>query len=362
LAYTPTTWVPGGPPGISAARLNNIEQGIVNLDVDLASLIALLTGAGIYGTNPPVSSNLDDERNVGWKAYDLNTIGAPHLDIPGFPNDGTVITFRRLTNRVGQLATGLAGNNAGRFAVRTLNSSGWGTWKEIWTTGNFDPSTKVDKSGSKAIIAGSYAGYRANADSGTNAEFEMQVNSVRRGMLLTSDSQVELRKYASNGTTIEHRLTLTSSDVQVDGSSILTRANAPIGFVIPLVSSPWLPFVSGSTTAGATDAKINVTGYEGQELGLHELVWDAKLAYGRSVYYEAMIGNASSGTTTYSCLRNLTNGTNLGTISRAYNASSEFGRVRSSAITIPDGARIAPALWSSNAYPVQLLWARLVII
>lgn len=45
MAYNRTYWKNGQPPAIDAAKLNNIEQGIVDLNVDVASLGTIFTGS-----------------------------------------------------------------------------------------------------------------------------------------------------------------------------------------------------------------------------------------------------------------------------------------------------------------------------
>ncbi|WP_213586210.1 hypothetical protein [Paenibacillus sp. J2TS4] len=95
---------------------------------------------------------------------------------------------------------------------------------EVWHAGNFNPNSKANYSGNKVYASGAWAGLRANASAGSNAEVDLEVNGVRRGLISVGDD-IDIRKYAANGSTIESRLTLTSDGVKANNSDIWTNAN-----------------------------------------------------------------------------------------------------------------------------------------
>lgn len=62
MAYTKTVWVEGGPPGISADRMNNIEQGIA--DAVAKSGDTMTGGLNVQGTLQHAGSTVWDAGNL----------------------------------------------------------------------------------------------------------------------------------------------------------------------------------------------------------------------------------------------------------------------------------------------------------
>jgi hypothetical protein len=109
--------------------------------------------------------------------------------------------------------------NSDAVYFRKKNST-WANWIKL---SFFEYGTN------KLRAEGEYAGVRARSSAGTAAEFDGYINGVRRGLLRVDETQVDLRKYASNGSTIEKRLTLTNSDATIDGNTIWHAGNDGAG-------------------------------------------------------------------------------------------------------------------------------------
>lgn len=68
MPYTPTTWVNGSAPALSATNLNNIETGIsnsVNKDgsVAMTGQFDVITGTA---TTPSVATSTDSDTGIYW--------------------------------------------------------------------------------------------------------------------------------------------------------------------------------------------------------------------------------------------------------------------------------------------------------
>jgi hypothetical protein len=128
--------------------------------------------------------------------------------------------------------------------------------------------------------------------------------------------------------------------------------SAGIGSVISL-----FPFGVSATSISSGNTNITGSGLISSSFVDYPLLFETALAGGKSVYFEAtMLG--SGGSTVYAALKSST-GTLYGQISRL---GSSFARVRSSAITIPNGTTVFPSLWSSNGSTVSAHTFRLIII
>jgi hypothetical protein len=128
--------------------------------------------------------------------------------------------------------------------------------------------------------------------------------------------------------------------------------SAGIGSVISL-----FPFGVSATGTVSGNTIITGSGLISSSFVDYPLLFETALAGGKSVYFEAtMLG--SGGSTVYAALKSST-GTLYGQISRL---GSSFARVRSSAITIPNGTTVFPSLWSSNGSTVSAHTFRLIII
>lgn len=121
MAFSPTTWVSGGAPGISAAELNRIEQGIEKVDGGVYLSTSLLNNA----TAPNVYDN--NMMSMG--------IGSATL---GFPNWSSVVTFMPTASdwfHASQLAFSAQANRI--FWRRSANTGGtsWGSWFDVMHSG-----------------------------------------------------------------------------------------------------------------------------------------------------------------------------------------------------------------------------------
>lgn len=165
--------------------------------------------------------------------------------------------------------------------------NGWLGWTEL---------ARRDSSSNKLYSSGAWAGLRANANMGTNAEVDMQVGGVRRGLFTVGDSNVEIRKYASNGTSIETRLTMTSSDAVLNNAlnvddiirSRRTGANNP-QFEAWKDGLRRAIFSYTASYDAAALAKLDTSGNFVAELRLHE-DW-LRFRSGSSVYDVWHAGN-----------------------------------------------------------------------
>lgn len=72
MAYTPTTWVNGSAPAVSAANLNNIESGIVNSiqkdgSVAMTGQFDVISGTQ---TTPSIAIASDSNTGIYWASAD----------------------------------------------------------------------------------------------------------------------------------------------------------------------------------------------------------------------------------------------------------------------------------------------------
>ena len=71
-AYSPTTWVNGGAPAVSAANLNKIESGIaaalpIDGSVSMTGQLDVITGTA---TTPSIALSTDSNTGFYWAAAD----------------------------------------------------------------------------------------------------------------------------------------------------------------------------------------------------------------------------------------------------------------------------------------------------
>lgn len=76
----------------------------------------------------------------------------------------------------------------------------------------------------------------------------MMVDGTRRGLLTTNDAETEIRRYATDGTTIENSFKVRSDRFEFNGTELFRRANSPEGNQAAAVGS--LCVVSTSSDAG----------------------------------------------------------------------------------------------------------------
>ncbi len=135
MTYSPTTWVAGAAPGISATNLNNIEGGIVNAIVRTGDT---LTGNLVFSSNANVM--LDSGSNVTFNATAVNgetvntvyakaTAGSTgHADLTLFNNSGGGIQFTVMSAQVLSVnQTNIAAHQVIDPITTTLNSGAYVT-------------------------------------------------------------------------------------------------------------------------------------------------------------------------------------------------------------------------------------------
>lgn len=93
MPYTPTTWVNGSAPAVSAANLNNIENGIVaaiRADGSVAMTASLNVVTGSAST-PSISSSTDTNTGIYFAGADKLAIS----------EGGISLTFDELKMMIG---------------------------------------------------------------------------------------------------------------------------------------------------------------------------------------------------------------------------------------------------------------------
>ena len=215
--------------GYTAWHAGNDGAGS-GLDADM--LDGIQSERFIYGDNARATieynGNLD---NVSKSGFYYAATG--HTNSPTGAN-GEFIHVQRGSNAAQALQIFLPFNSDTLYFRKKNND--WGSWNKLV---QFNVGTN------KIYASGEYAGVRANANQGTNVEFDGHISGVRRGLLSINENQVEMRKYAGDGTTIEKRLTLTSADAFIDGGKIWHAGN------VPYETGSWTPSLRfGSSSAG----------------------------------------------------------------------------------------------------------------
>jgi len=100
-----------------------------------------------------LQSNLDTFYRAGMFGFSTSTISRPTSYGQGIAIVSSGAYHNDSNNWITQLAFG-TDNNTAWFRGKT-NSGGWGAWKTIWHSGNFDPNSKLNTSG--GTITGSLA-------------------------------------------------------------------------------------------------------------------------------------------------------------------------------------------------------------
>ncbi|WP_025026321.1 pyocin knob domain-containing protein [Caldalkalibacillus mannanilyticus] len=122
-------------------QVNDVKQpsDLKQIEQEISTLVA----AGLGESDPITISNLDEALSNGWYAWSSTTLNRPNLQLNGFSSAGTVLVVRRIASRVVQIACGASGNRVPHLAVRTLGSSGWGSWYRLWHEENLVKATQV---------------------------------------------------------------------------------------------------------------------------------------------------------------------------------------------------------------------------
>lgn len=118
MAYTKTTWVEGSAPGITAARLNNMENGIAEADTRMGGV--KVYGNAAYTDSISAGATLTKSIPLGGSIY-KNGIAV----IGGSSGDGIMVFFG--TDNTKTLATGLVGTDSGGAWSRRAYGSITGT-------------------------------------------------------------------------------------------------------------------------------------------------------------------------------------------------------------------------------------------
>lgn len=148
MAYTKTTWVDGGPPGISASNLNKIEQGIYDAHQQKVSKSGdTMTGkltAPSYGSvdtrdTPTSPGDYKSEMRLQFKY--LSSIGLNGIASGTYCQ---LVGYRAWDNDTGGRAHEVAFTDGGDIYYRNgTEAGGWGPWQKLWHAGNLSPSTSA---------------------------------------------------------------------------------------------------------------------------------------------------------------------------------------------------------------------------
>jgi hypothetical protein len=143
-------------------------------------------------------------------------------------------------------------------------------------------------------------------------------------------------------------LNIKANTTTINGNTVWHAGNSPSASIITLYTgrngypekSTWQNYTSIFTT---------------------RLTWDSSFATGRNIYFEVDLAVDTSGYTAYAVLRNITAGTNIVILSTTSISGPNF--IRSSAISIPNGAQIEVGIYSnSGSANAMLSTARLIIM
>jgi hypothetical protein len=152
-------------------------------------------------------------------------------------------------------------DSAGRFKAAAPSASDDVARKAEVDAVQAEMDTKATVVSNKVNVSGAWAGLRANASSGTSAELEFLIAGVRSGFIISSAAEMDLRKYASDGTTIESRIRLQPDRIVLSGMDVIRSQSSPEGNITASpgsICSVW----SGAETVGLW-VKMSGTGNTG---------------------------------------------------------------------------------------------------
>ena len=169
MPYTKTTWVSGGPPGIDADKLNNLETqyDAAKADIDAHTTLTTAAHGGIVPSSDVVTTptankilKLDDSarypgdivktKNVS--STDLNNLkktgfydGDNMINAPGGAVGWFYIEVIEHTfNPVDWVTQTAYDFNGGKLWFRNLSNGVWGAWNSVWHTGNDGANSGLD--------------------------------------------------------------------------------------------------------------------------------------------------------------------------------------------------------------------------
>lgn len=231
------------------------------------------------------------------------------------------------------------GSIAGNISDTQHGNRGGGTLHSAATTSTAGFMSASDKSKLDGIQAGAEVNQNAFSNVLVGAT-TIAADSKTDTLELVAGSNIALTPDATNDkVTIAGTGTWPNADT-VDGKHASDIANQSQVYMLT-------PFPTGQRTYTNTSPVSDGCFF----------VWDADYAVGRSVYFEVVM-RGSLNCTAYCKLRNETSGLDIVTLSTA---STTPVRVRSAAISIPDGAEIAVYYWASTSNG-GLFWAERLII
>lgn len=148
MSYEPTIWNPGGPPGISAARLNKIEQGIADAtDIAKAALPASqYTASDVMGKTVIPYRAASASGNDYPEGMSVFAVTGGIAD--GWPTNLGVVTTKKHSNlRMFQefVVVTTGGASDGRTHRRIWRSdTGWSPFRRIWDDAEMGAGSGLD--------------------------------------------------------------------------------------------------------------------------------------------------------------------------------------------------------------------------
>ena len=110
MAYTKTTWVDGGPPALSAANLNKIEQGIYDCDQRLTNKVSGVIESGKTSTVSVAANSYVD--------YEVSFSD----EMPNIPDVVVSIISSSTAAAIGSIAVSAINVTKEGFTVRIFNA------------------------------------------------------------------------------------------------------------------------------------------------------------------------------------------------------------------------------------------------
>lgn len=341
MPYTPTTWVPGGPPGISAARLNNIEQGIVDAHTSVDSHAAATDG--VHGATRSLVPNTIVMRDANSRINVADPSSASHAATKNYVD---AVASSKIDKS--------GGVSLGNFTI----DSGALRFTDSGFTRNVLSTWGGDGSGIGIHLGGAGGGIAIGAGE-SGGLIVANNNPTSEHLYLGADQNVYLYSNMQNGWDVRKEAIWRNDGVlMLDGKRAMTRGDDPTGLIIPLLM-PSTYYYTSNTDVNNTSV-LDSSGGALADLKDYKMLLNTAHFRGRTAYFEVIMASKYAGIRANARLARA----DTGYITELFTFSTTPVRLRSAAITLQDGDELFVKLYTfAGTDPeVRLYAARIILL